>query len=80
MQPEDLIDERTKIGNSNHTLFDAFLVHNHKLKLLADYTSYRKGGVKCGRPLNVLEAFALEVLERHAQQLKEENIMRGIFW
>lgn len=79
MTPEDLINEHQKISNSNHTHFDGFLVDNSKLKLLADYASYRKGGVKCGRPLNVLEKFALDVLERHARQLEDERLMRGIF-
>lgn len=80
MQPEQLIDERTKISNSDHTFFEGFLVDNRQLKLLADYASYRKGGVKCGRPLNVLEAFAMDVLERHAEQLEFEKMMRGFRW
>lgn len=80
MTPEQLIDDRTKIGNSDHTFFEGFLVSNRELKLLADYASYRKGGVKYGRPLNVLEAFAMDVLERHAGQLEFEKLIRGFRW
>lgn len=79
MTPEDLINEKQILTQSNHTLFDQFHVSNSRLKLLADYASYRKGGVRCGKPLNVLEAFAMDILENHATGLEMDRVLRKMF-
>lgn len=76
MKPEDLIDNKQVLTQSNHTLVGRPInVHNHELKLLADYVDYRKSGARCGKPLNILERFALRVLELHAEDLTEKR-----FW
>jgi hypothetical protein len=76
MTPEQLINEKQILTQSNHTLFDQFHVSNSRLKLLADYASYRKGGVRCGKPLNALEAFAMDILENHADALEFDRTLR----
>lgn len=50
-------------------------VPDKELKKLYDYLDYRKGGVKVGRPLNILESFARRILELHSEDLKNER-----FW
>lgn len=79
MSPEDLINEKQIITQSGHTLVGRPInVHNDELRKLADYVDYRKSGARCGKPLNILEKFAIRVLELHAEDLNEERFWNAL--